>query len=508
MTSHRTPDVRGLCLALLCSSLGLLACNGGRGSNDFCEGGTPCDDGICFGPQCLVPDGDPDGDGLINAVEAAIHTDPFNPDSDQDGRPDGEEAGTDPLRPKDTDGDGINDAMETAIEDADGDCIADQFDPVQDDESKKKVDEVCSLEGVCGAQKGKLTAVCKPGADATEGPVWVCVYGDVVGYSAGGESVCDSQDNDCDGQTDEDFAGLGEACDGDDSDRCANGVTVCAGDGAGTTCGPETPSGVVETCNGADDDCDGLTDEGLDSVVEAGCPSEGVCAGTGSVVASCAGGAWTCTVLAPEYQAGDEAGRCDGADNDCDGATDEDFATLGQACGSGACAGGVWVCDAAGGLGCSTAGGAATNDATCDGVDDDCDGETDEDYLASASVCGVGACATLGTKACLDGALVDICAPGVGAPDDATCDGVDDDCDGQTDEDYAPVATSCGTGACEAMGATICVGGAVVVDGCQALSAGASDASCDGIDDDVTADGRGLRGVGDGCGAGACASVG
>ncbi|MCB9787473.1 MAG: hypothetical protein H6744_12405 [Deltaproteobacteria bacterium] len=157
----------------------------------------------------------------------------------------------------------------------------------------------------------------------------------------------------------------------------------------------------------------------------------------------------------------------------------------------------------------SCTGGAATNDATCDGVDDDCDGETDEDYLASASVCGVGACATLGTKACLDGALVDICAPGVGAPDDATCDGVDDDCDGQTDEDYAPVATSCGTGACEAMGATICVGGAVVVDGCQALSAGASDASCDGIDDDCDgATDEDFVASATSCGEGACASVG
>ncbi|MCB9787470.1 MAG: hypothetical protein H6744_12390 [Deltaproteobacteria bacterium] len=492
--------------ALVCLALAA-ACDDGRTSKNTCEGGTPCDDGICYGTQCLDPDGDPDGDGLINAVEVLIQTDPFDPDSDHDGRPDGEEAGTDPLRPQDTDGDGINDAVETAIEDTDGDCIADQFDPVQEDESKKKVDEVCSLEGVCGAQKGKLTAVCKPGADATEGPVWVCVYGDVVGYSADGESVCDSQDNDCDGQTDEDFAGLGEACDGDDSDQCANGVMVCTGDGAGTTCGPETPSGVVETCNGADDDCDGLTDEGLDSVVEAGCPSEGVCAGTGSVVASCAGGAWTCTVLAPEYQAGDEAGRCDGADNDCDGATDEDFATLGQACGSGACAGGVWVCDAAGGLRCSTGGGAA-NDATCDGVDDDCDGETDEDYVASATVCGAAECASAGELSCVDGTLVDTCTPGAGASDDATCDGVDDDCDGQTDEDYAPVATSCGTGACGSTGSSSCVDGEEL-DSCVPGVAAAADTSCDGVDNDCNGEtDEGFVPTATSCGSGACAAVG
>ncbi|MBI5499045.1 MAG: VCBS repeat-containing protein [Deltaproteobacteria bacterium] len=93
----------------------------------------------------------------------------------------------------------------------------------------------------------------------------------------------------------------------------------------------------AETCNGADDDCDGATDE------------DGVC----------------CT---PATE------TCNGADDDCDGATDED------------------------GVCCTPA------TETCNGVDDDCDGETDE---------GLGCCAT--------------------APE--TCNGVDDDCDGATDED-------------------------------------------------------------------------
>jgi len=57
---------------------------------------------------------DEDGDGLTNDQEAAIGTDPFNPDSDNDGLFDKEEVvvyKTDPLNP-DTDGDTYLDGSE------------------------------------------------------------------------------------------------------------------------------------------------------------------------------------------------------------------------------------------------------------------------------------------------------------------------------------------------------------------------------------------------------------
>ena len=68
------------------------------------------------------PDGDSDGDGLTNAKEADLGTDPNNPDTDGDGLNDGIESntgvwastantGTDP-RLKDTDGDGLADNVE------------------------------------------------------------------------------------------------------------------------------------------------------------------------------------------------------------------------------------------------------------------------------------------------------------------------------------------------------------------------------------------------------------
>ena len=66
----------------------------------------------------LAPDGDADGDGLTNAFEVAIGTDPLNPDTDGDGMPDGWEVfyGLNPLDPsdanKDADGDGLTNLQE------------------------------------------------------------------------------------------------------------------------------------------------------------------------------------------------------------------------------------------------------------------------------------------------------------------------------------------------------------------------------------------------------------
>ena len=90
------------------------------------------------------------------------------------------------------------------------------------------------------------------------------------------------------------------------------------------------------------------------------------------------------------------------------------------------------------------AGAEGSSDASCDLLDDDCDGLVDEDYVASGTSCGVGACGADGATACVLGEVVDSCSPGAPAVADATCD---HDCDGASDEDYASVATSCGVGA-------------------------------------------------------------
>ncbi len=93
----------------------------------------------------------------------------------------------------------------------------------------------------------------------------------------------------------------------------------------------------------------------------------------------------------------------------------------------------------------------AADDATCDGIDDDCNGATDEDFVVVATACGVGACAAAGENVCRGGAVVDTCVEGQAAADDANCDGVDDDCSGEADEDFVAVPTQCGVGACVAL---------------------------------------------------------
>jgi hypothetical protein len=67
-------------------------------------------------------------------------------------------------------------------------------------------------------------------------------------------------------------------------------------------------------------------------------------------------------------------------------------------------------------------------DASCDAVDDDCDGESDEDYLPVETSCGAGECAAIGETYCEAGDEQDSCAPG--AEQEEICDGLDNDCDG------------------------------------------------------------------------------
>src|SRR5690606_36464227 len=129
-----------------------------------------------------------------------------------------------------------------------------------------------------------------------------------------------------------------------------------------------------------------------------------------------------------------------------------------------------------------TPGTPAANDDTCNGVDDDCDGNIDENYPSASTSCGQGACARTGTRSCVGGTVVDSCTPGTPAANDDTCNGVDDDCNGQVDEDYVP--KTCGVGYClDTNAPSRCVGG---VD--QACSPGTKlsddDASADGVDDD------------------------
>jgi hypothetical protein len=124
-------------------------------------------------------------------------------------------------------------------------------------------------------------------------------------------------------------------------------------------------------------------------------------------------------------------------------------------------------------------------DAVCNGVDENCDGTPDDEYITTPTSCGVGECAgNTGQLECRGGAEVNTCDPFAGAaPDDSVCNGLNDDCDDLTDEDYVTTPTTCGVGECAGnTGQLECRGGAEV-DTCDPF-AGAVGEACDGKDND------------------------
>lgn len=140
---------------------------------------------------------------------------------------------------------------------------------------------------------------------------------------------------------------------------------------------------------------------------------------------------------------------CDGLDNDCDSQVDEDLKAPTQSCtvGTGICANtGTQskTCNGSAGWSadfgaCSATAGTPSTE-VCNGLDDDCDGTSDEDLTISQECSvGIGACIRTGVEiqTCSDGSWGDFgsCSVVAGDPVTEICgNNIDDDCDGSTDE--------------------------------------------------------------------------
>lgn len=128
-----------------------------------------------------------------------------------------------------------------------------------------------------------------------------------------------------------------------------------------------------------------------------------------------------------EAGAAGQGGGGEGGGTACaDGMTMPCYSGPGGTEGTGQCKAGTATCS--GGQWSACDGEVLPGTESCNGVDDDCDGQTDEEL--PSTTCGMGACQVT-VDGCVGGA-VPTCTPGEPIPE--TCDGTDEDCNGKIDD--------------------------------------------------------------------------
>ena len=157
-------------------------------------------------------------------------------------------------------------------------------------------------------------------------------------------------------------------------------VVQCNADGDGLECSTSERA-VPEVCDGLDNDCDGIVDNGIEAPLAA--EQRGICAGLTQVCDETGGWVEPDYTSLPNYE--EIELTCDGLDNDCDGEIDEGLSAPDADLTLGVCLGATKVCDGEAGW-VEPDYGTYSDDYQieemwCDNLDNDCDGETDELFL-------------------------------------------------------------------------------------------------------------------------------
>ena len=330
-----------------------------------------------------------------------------------------------------------------------------------------------------GAGTGASTCLCKPTDAFTALSGGDCDDANAA-IHPGAPEACNSIDDNCNGLTDEENA---SGCtlfypdsDGDTYGAIVTGHCLCAADGVNKSsksgdCNDDVASihpKADETCNGIDDNCDGVIDpansEGCSNFyLDGDGDGFGVTNG-GSKCLCTASGAYSALVTGDC----DDASKatfpgatevCNGADDNCNGQVDEGVQLLffvdADKDGYGAAALSVPACTAPPGYvadntDCDGSKASVHPGATevCNGIDDNCDGVIDPAnssgctaFYADADKDGFGSNAA---GQCLCAAAAPFTAAGQGDCDDGSaaihpgatelCNGLDDNCNGVIDE--------------------------------------------------------------------------
>ena len=299
-------------------------------------------------------------------------------------------------------------------------------------------------------------------------------FGACEGSGAPSAEICGNAiDDDCNGTVDEGcecvpgktrpcFGGPSEAA---DKGTCKSGTQTCDASGKWGTCDGQVLPQSSDACNGLDDDCDAVVDNGCACMPGATETCYTGASGTLNVGA-CKAGQRTCAALPG---GGSAWGACDGmvlpstetcnaVDDDCDGKIDQTcdcvpgttrdcYGGPQGTAGIGRCKAGTQSCNA-GGTWDACNGDVLPTVETCgNGVDDDCSGAIDNGcdcvpgatsacYSGPPGTAGVGQCKA-GSKKCAakaeGGSAWGACTGSV-LPATETCNTLDDDCDGKVDQ--------------------------------------------------------------------------